>query len=175
MNGSSQNYLYLFISPNRIFDDPQRFLKTLGDIPHMFRIWISLKRWQSKNVRFWKSIAFWVFGVRSWDWNMIYTWYGATFSQKGPHPKTHPLKTTLGRKKTTKSDFWQISPEWCALWVHILVRPFSWSKALIYTFDPSWYHLPHIYSTDDILEHVLSKFRKWHFFRHVFSRKKWLF
>ena len=42
-------------------------------------------------------------------------------------------------------------------------------------FDPSQYHLPHINSTDDILEHVLSNFRKWHFFRHVFSRKKWLF
>ena len=42
-------------------------------------------------------------------------------------------------------------------------------------FDPSQYHLSHINDTDDILEHVLSEFRKWHFFRHVFSRKKLLF
>ena len=53
-------------------------------------IWLSLKRWSLKNDEFCQSITFSVFRVRSWDWNMIYTWYGATFSKKGRTPKNTP-------------------------------------------------------------------------------------
>ena len=92
--------------------------------------------------------------------------------QKGPHPKTHPLKNNTWSKKTTKSDFWQISPEWCASWVHILGRPFWGSRVLICIFESHQYGIPSIQSIKDIYKVAVPNFPKMHIFSHVFSRKK---
>ena len=67
---------------------------------------------------------------------MICIRYKTSFSEKRALRCAPLLKITLGRKKTTKSENSEISPSRCALWVHILVRPFWGSKALIYVCRP---------------------------------------
>ena len=102
---------------------------------------------------------------------MIYTWYGATFPKKGRTPKRPSLKTTLGRKKTKKSEIRQISPKGCALWVHILERPFWGNEVLIHMFVPRQYHVLSINSTENIWKAVVPNFAKMHIFTYVFVPK----
>ena len=87
----------------------------------------------------------------------------------------HPLKNNTWSKKTTKSENSEISPSRCALWVHILVRPFWGSEALIYMFNPHQYHVLSIKSTEDVLEVVVPNFQKMDIFRYVFTRKRFAF
>ena len=103
---------------------------------------------------------------------MICIRYRTLFSEKGALRCAPLLKTTLGRKKTTKSENSEISPSRCALWVHILVRPFWGSEALIYMFNPHQYHVLSIKSTEDVLEFEVPNFQKMDIFRYVFTRKK---
>ena len=103
---------------------------------------------------------------------MFWIQYGRLFSEKGALQNAPLLKTTLGRKKATKTENSQISPRWCALWVHILGRPFSASRALMYMFVPSYYDVPNIRRTDDIMRAMYANFRNLTIFSDVFTRKK---
>ena len=101
--------------------------------------------------------------------------YRTLFSEKGAPQFAPPLKTTLGRKKATKMENSDFSPKGCALWVHILERPFWGNGVLIYMFDPHQYHVLSIKSTENMRKAVLLNFPKMHIFSHVFVRKKCVF